>query len=321
MSDLYHCGVLVFDLDESLARFESVYGVRFRDPEVRQLRAVPDADGTLPVDRAVRYSFSVGSEPPFIELIEAHDAGLFGRQHEEGLHHLGFWRADMAAAKRRQVDDGFEVDGSYLDADGSERVFYALNGTTRIESVNARLRPDYDAWLRSGAPEKSDARSSEPYHVAYIVADLVEAMPRYERMLGVRFREPMIRELRRGVGDDFRDPSGEDFEVVFTYSLGQRPYVELIQAGPGGPVFDLEEGERFHHVGVWVPDPPSAQMSQAAAGSRCEGRFFSPDGTERVWFATVDGLRAEFVNEAVRPATEEWLAGGRYWRDASHTEA
>jgi hypothetical protein len=27
-------------------------------------------------------------------------------------------------------------------------------------------------------------------------------------------------------------------------------------------------------------------------------------------------VRAEFVNEAVRPQTEEWLPAGRPWRDA-----
>jgi catechol 2,3-dioxygenase-like lactoylglutathione lyase family enzyme len=155
---------------------------------------------------------------------------------------------------------------------------------------------------------------SEAYHVAYIVDDLEEAMPRYEPLLGVGFREPMRRELIEGTGPDLREPAAEGFEVVFTYSLGERqPYVELIEAG-SGPIFGAEQGEGFHHIGIWVPDPAAAQAAQSAVGAECEGRFFSPDGSERVWFARTGGVRAEFVNEAVRPQTEEWLPTGRSWR-------
>lgn len=157
-------------------------------------------------------------------------------------------------------------------------------------------------------------RPSTPYHFAYIVADLWEAMPRYEEMLGVQFREPMTRELFEGLGLDFRAPAEQSFDVVFTYSIAEAPpYVELIQAGTG-PIFGAHQGETFHHVGVWVPDPAAAQAAQRAAGAKCEGRFFSFGGLERVWFASACGVRAEFVNEAVRPETEQWLAEGRHWR-------
>lgn len=155
---------------------------------------------------------------------------------------------------------------------------------------------------------------STPYHFAYIVADLQEAMPRYEETLGVLFREPMKRELFEGLGSDFRTPAKQSFEVVFTYSIAAAPpYVELIQAG-SGPIFGAPQGEAFHHMGVWVPDPAAAQAAQLAAGARCEGRFFSAGELERVWFASASGVRAEFVNEAVRPETEQWLAGGHHWR-------
>lgn len=157
---------------------------------------------------------------------------------------------------------------------------------------------------------------SEPYHVAYIVEDLEQAMPRYEPILGVEFREPMRRTLIEGTGPELRQPADESFEVVFTYSIADRqPYVELIQAG-SGPIFGAEQGEGFHHVGIWVPDIVAAQTSQRQVAAECEGRFFSPDGAERVWFAQTGGVRAEFVNEAVRPQTEEWLPAGRSWRNA-----
>lgn len=149
---------------------------------------------------------------------------------------------------------------------------------------------------------------SDPYHYAYLVLDLEQAMPECEALLGVEFRAPMVRELVEGAGPDLREPD-RAFEVTFTYSISdRRPYIELMQAGEG-PIFGPEQ-EGFHHVGIFVPEIAALQRAQDEAGVECEGRFFSPDGLERVWFGGIDGVRAEFINEAIRPATEQWLTAG-----------
>jgi hypothetical protein len=136
-------------------------------------------------------------------------------------------------------------------------------------------------------------------------------MARYERILGIEFRPPMKRPMIEGAGPDLADPSGNRIEVEFTYSLADRqPYVELMQMRDSGPVFGRENGEGFHHIGIWSPDPTAAQAAQLSAGAEIEARFFSEDGIERVCFATLNGVRGEFVNEAIRPMTEEWLPRG-----------
>lgn len=150
---------------------------------------------------------------------------------------------------------------------------------------------------------------NRPYHLGFVVIDLEEAMPRYERLLGVRFREPATRVLFAGEGEDLREPGSAGLAVHYTYSTTpEPPHLELLQA-LSGPVFGPQGGEGFHHVGVWVEDVAATQRAQREAGIETEGRYFDEDGVERVWFAAVDGVRGEFVNAAVRPAAEAFFAG------------
>jgi len=350
VSGPYHCGVLVEDLDAALPAFEAFLGIAFREADSRALtprsaegRGVVDAspaaatappsaardaattpsaarDATPPPPSAslaaattapVRFAFSVGGSP-YVELIEAQGEGLFDRAGGLGVHHVGAWVEDTDAARARHAEVGLATRARFVDPDEVERVAYAGDGTITVESVNARLRPDYEAWLAAGdpRPDAVDARG-EAYHVAYLVEDLEAAMGRYERILGVEFRPPMVRPMVEGAGSDLADPTGERIEVEFTYSLGDRPpYVELMQMQGSGPVFGRQNGEGFHHIGIWSPDPDAARAAQLAAGATIEARFFSEDGAERVCFATLHGVRGEFVNEAIRPMTEEWLPRG-----------
>ena len=48
------------------------------------------------VERELRLVYSVEG-PPFLELIEAQDDGVWGRQHGEGLHHIGVWQNGLEA--------------------------------------------------------------------------------------------------------------------------------------------------------------------------------------------------------------------------------
>jgi catechol 2,3-dioxygenase-like lactoylglutathione lyase family enzyme len=313
----YHCGVLVEDLDTALPAFESFLGIAFREAESRALTP-PSAEGQAAADLAaataaapVRFAFSVGGVP-YVELIEAQGEGLFDRAGGLGVHHVGSWVEDTDAARARHAEAGLGTRARFIDPDEVERVAYAGDAAITVESVNARLRPDYEAWLAAGEtrPDAVGARG-EAYHVAYLVEDLEEGMARYERILGVEFRPPMKRPMIEGAGPDLADPAGERIEVEFTYSLADRqPYVELMQMRDSGPVFGRENGEGFHHIGIWSPDPAAAKEAQLSAGAKIEARFFSEDGIERVCFATLNGVRGEFVNEAIRPMTEEWLPRG-----------
>jgi hypothetical protein len=307
----YHCGVLVEDLDAALPAFEAFLGIAFREADSRAL-APRSAEGLAAATTApVRFAFSLGGFP-YVELIEAQDGGLFDRAGGLGVHHVGAWVEDLDGLRADHAAAGLDTEARFVDPDEVERVAYAGDGTIVVESVNDRLRPDYEAWLAAGEerPGALGARG-ETYHVAYLVEDLAEAMGRYESILGVEFRPPMVRPMIEGAGPDLAEASGERIEVEFTYSLGARqPYVELMQMRDSGPIFGRENGAGFHHIGIWSPDPDAAQAAQRAAGAEIEARFFSEDGVERVCFASLGGVRGEFVNEAIRPGTEEWLSKG-----------
>lgn len=146
----YHCGILVMDLEEAIGRFQAIYGVRFREPESRALAPAPQFESAIPSGAEVRFSFSVGESYPYLELIEAQDSGIFDRAQGEGLHHVGFWVPDMDAVKAAQSRRGMELEASFREEDGSERVFYMRRGPLRVESVNGALRPGYEDWLAAG---------------------------------------------------------------------------------------------------------------------------------------------------------------------------
>lgn len=150
----YHYGILVFDLEEAMGRFESAFGIVFREPEARALRPAAGYRDAVPEGAEIKFAFSVGEAFPYLELIEAAESGLFGRPQGEGLHHVGYWVSEMAAVKAEQNAAGLLTEASFDDEDGTERVFYVGGGPVRVESVNARLRPEYVSWLAAGEPRR-----------------------------------------------------------------------------------------------------------------------------------------------------------------------
>lgn len=142
------------------------------------------------------------------------------------------------------------------------------------------------------------------YHVAFLVADLDEAMPRFERQLGLRFRapEPLTR---------IPEPDGSPGPAVLsTYSYEGPPYVQLIEAQPGG-IYGIAQGEGFHHFGVWVDDAGECQQVLVGEGVRCEHQFARGEEVT-AWYSHPDdlyGVRVEYTGEAVRPGVEAWLGG------------
>ena len=137
--ELYHVGILVFDMDEAIRRYGDLFGVEFS--ETRAIR-VGDDEPLL--------AFSKGA-PPRYELIQATGDGLYARSQGEGLHHLGYWADDATAAADELAARGLtqgvsartrkgEVVFAYFEPDG-------LHGV-RIEIVDGRIAgPILADWL------------------------------------------------------------------------------------------------------------------------------------------------------------------------------
>ncbi len=91
---LYHVGVLVNEIESAMVRFGELLGLTFGEPLTLRFDEVIE-EGRR-VDRDLRLVYSIEG-PPFLELIEAQDDGVWGRQHGEGLHHIGVWQDALEA--------------------------------------------------------------------------------------------------------------------------------------------------------------------------------------------------------------------------------
>jgi Glyoxalase/Bleomycin resistance protein/Dioxygenase superfamily len=102
--ELYHVGILVFDLEGAIGDFSAALGVDFEPPRELSL------DGRLArndftCERKLWISYST-SGAMRVELIEAQPDGVWGRQHGEGVHHMGAWEGDRVAAIARHLAAG-----------------------------------------------------------------------------------------------------------------------------------------------------------------------------------------------------------------------
>jgi catechol 2,3-dioxygenase-like lactoylglutathione lyase family enzyme len=152
----FHLGLLVEDIEAAMARFSETLGLTFTAPtRTRVDHLVEDGLGTRSVDITVAYS---QEGPPYYELIESHPDGLYGRQHGEGFHHLGFWepRPDDRLRQLTEVH-GLRWEASQRTDSGATVVTYCypdeMHGI-RLELVDEARRPAMERWIKGGPWEE-----------------------------------------------------------------------------------------------------------------------------------------------------------------------
>ena len=142
------------------------------------------------------------------------------------------------------------------------------------------------------------------YHVAFLVADIEAGIEHFGTALGLTFRP--VQSLTT-----VPDETGEGERAVrSSYSLEGPPYVQLIEGHERG-IYGLENGEGFHHFGVWVDDARECRQVLGAQGLRSQ-LHFGPDDDIVAWYnepADLHGIRVEYTGEAVRPGVESFLRG------------
>jgi hypothetical protein len=137
---------------------------------------------------------------------------------------------------------------------------------------------------------------SAPYHVCFIVPDLDAAMRDLSSVAALTWCEP----ADGRIGD-------WDYRIVF--SDDGPPFIELIQAPPGGPWGDTSR-PRFHHLGFWTSDLTASTQRLATSGfsesfSGCPyGRQFAYHHLESI------GADIELVDLDLQPSfLETWNPG------------
>jgi hypothetical protein len=136
---LFHTGIVVDDLDASMATLSSLSGLRFAPPQVTETRMV-GPNGYIP--RRVRFTYSIDG-PHYVELLqqlstEAYEPLTGGRR----VHHLGYLAKDLEADAKTLEEAGFRMEMRGMDEQG---------GYSRATYHYSDLFPG--VWIELVAPE------------------------------------------------------------------------------------------------------------------------------------------------------------------------
>lgn len=153
---LFHVGILVTDLDAAIAALGRATGLTFAEPAQLEVQVVEDG-GARPCP--LRLTFSEQG-PPYLELIEAHEQGVFGLdRNPEGLHHVALWQPGLVARIDELAAAGAPREAALATPAGQVLVAYLrpdrLHGT-RIELVDPGERSTIETYVATGrwpAPE------------------------------------------------------------------------------------------------------------------------------------------------------------------------
>jgi hypothetical protein len=153
-TDMYHVGIVVPRLEDGLAHFADLFGVRWA-PVMEAPTSVRMADGSVAtVDLRLVYSI----DAPHLELIEEVPGSVWVLNPHSNIHHIGFWSGDLGGDWARLHGGGcpLEVMG---DSGGSEPLLWAYHNDplgVRIELVDDALRAVMQAGWDDAAAESGD---------------------------------------------------------------------------------------------------------------------------------------------------------------------
>ena len=104
---IYHTGIRVHDLDAAMVEMGSKLGVTWATVQHSDDRAVwtPET-GLIEVPLTFVYSCE---GPQHIELLQSPPGSPWHAGDSPGVHHVGIWVDDVAAATKRCVTDGWNV--------------------------------------------------------------------------------------------------------------------------------------------------------------------------------------------------------------------
>jgi catechol 2,3-dioxygenase-like lactoylglutathione lyase family enzyme len=146
LTDQFHTGFIVRDLEAAVEGLRDVLGVRWTAAHRIDVDAWTQS-GRLRT--RLRYVYSV--EKPHIELIETKAGTLWSATEELSLHHLGFWVDDLVAEAARLEELGLERElagASDRNLDPHRVTYHRHRTGLRIELVDRVLEPSMEQLWR-----------------------------------------------------------------------------------------------------------------------------------------------------------------------------
>jgi len=143
--DLYHTGIVVPDLEASMATMSEVAGHRWTTIQSAEL-PIRLADGERVL--TLRYVYSL--DAPHVELVQE----IPGTPWSAGAHHLGYLCDDLPTTSKRLTESGFALEScAVVDGTPSFFAYHLAPSGVRIEIVDRELIPDFAEYLRARTPE------------------------------------------------------------------------------------------------------------------------------------------------------------------------
>jgi Glyoxalase/Bleomycin resistance protein/Dioxygenase superfamily len=138
LSELFHVGVVVPDLDAGCARLTELLGARW-GPVLENEIEIQDSEGN---DRVVPNRICYSTEPPYLELIQEVPNTPWVCNEHSNLHHVGFFSTALAADSDglRAADCPLEIRDGRGSAPPAQFTYHRDSLGIRIELVNADLR-------------------------------------------------------------------------------------------------------------------------------------------------------------------------------------
>lgn len=146
----------------------------------------------------------------------------------------------------------------------------------------------------------------EQTHAGVVVDDLDAGMTRLSRDIGVRWADVIEWEL------ELWTPQGPTMAVSrFTYSSGNGPGIELLQA-QAGTVWTAD-GSSTHHLGFWTTDIDTDVTAMQDRGYTMVATLAAGGPAGFAYLSHADGgPLVELVESALEPRFRRWRNGGRF---------
>lgn len=142
---------------------------------------------------------------------------------------------------------------------------------------------------------------AETYHIAFIVHDLDEALPKFTKMLGTDFHPPVRHRVESRYEKGDPDPNPVDVRTAF--SVNGPPYIEVFEAATDTGVYGRDQGEGFHHIGVFVNGTEDVERYLESEGVTARLRLTIPEGSPMMWHsdpADSHGMSVHYVDASLR---------------------
>jgi len=140
--DQFHVGIVVEDLDGSMAEMTEMFGYAWAAPLAVQTPVVlPDREFMLDL----RFTYS--TTPPRVELVRSVAGTLWTPAAGSGVHHLGYWSDDVATDAALLEAHGYANEAKGLREDGGAVwAYHRRPGGPRIELVSRDLQPGLEQY-------------------------------------------------------------------------------------------------------------------------------------------------------------------------------